>query len=233
MELVAQHFAQAGAFFCKFNFSHNGVNITTDPEEITDLKAFATNNFSHEQDDIKRLLDHLLNDDSLKAEIDPTNIYLVGHSRGGGMSLIYASTDTRIKKVSTWASVHDFAAVFTEAEVAYWKANGVITVKNSRNGDDLPLDYQFAEDFLNKQDQFSIEKALKKLSIPIQFIHGTNDATMPHQASMQMHAWQPNSELVLLEDVNHTFGSKHPWPEKEFSADMKKVIEHTTTFLLS
>src|SRR5690606_3008749 len=45
--LMAEKFAEAGFFFVKFNFSHNGTTLEN-PETFDDLEAFGHNNFSKE-----------------------------------------------------------------------------------------------------------------------------------------------------------------------------------------
>src|SRR5690554_4093797 len=60
--LVAEHFANAGFCFVKFNFSHNGGTVAQ-PIDFPDLEAFAENNFSLELDDLDRMLSHIKSGD--------------------------------------------------------------------------------------------------------------------------------------------------------------------------
>ena len=48
--------------------------------------------------------------------IDIQNITVIGHSRGGGISIIKASEDQRITKLITWASVSDYGSRFGSEE---------------------------------------------------------------------------------------------------------------------
>ena len=48
-------------------------------------------------------------------------IYLIGHSRGGGISIIAANEDKRIKKLVTWAAIADLTNRFSSEELAIWK----------------------------------------------------------------------------------------------------------------
>ena len=51
-DLVAKAFLDAGFFFVKFNFSHNGGTMEQ-PIDFPDLDAFAENNYSKELDDLR------------------------------------------------------------------------------------------------------------------------------------------------------------------------------------
>jgi pimeloyl-ACP methyl ester carboxylesterase len=228
--LLSEKAALEGFCFLKFNFSYNGVT----PEnlnEITDKEAFGYNNFSREVEDIDRLLTYL--ELTLSKEIqnlDLNRIYLIGHSRGGGISIIKAAEDARIKKLATWASVHDFASRFTEAELTYWKTHGVVYVKNSRTGEDYPMYYQFAEDFSRNGDRFLIARAMEKVWQPMLIIHGTNDETVNINAAFQLHQWKPESKLFILNKANHTFGARHPHMDKSLPQDLELALEKTLTF---
>ena len=54
--LMAETFANAGFFFVKFNFSHNGGTVEQ-PTDFPDLEAFGNNNYSKELDDLGNVID--------------------------------------------------------------------------------------------------------------------------------------------------------------------------------
>lgn len=231
--LLADQIAAEGFCLCKLNFSFNG----TEPDkldEISDLEAFGHNSFSKELEDLDRLLDHLHLDESINEyQIDTDKIYLIGHSRGGGISIIKSSEDSRIKKLVTWASVYDFASYFSPAELMYWKTHGVIYVKNSRTGENFPMYYQFVEDFLKNEDRFVIEKAIERVVQPMLIVHGTNDETVNINAAFQLKQWKSDADLHVIEQAGHTFGAKHPFADSELPADLANAVERTIDFLKS
>ena len=146
--LVAEAFKQANLFFVKFNFSHNGGTIEN-PIYFPDLDAFAENNYTRELDDLESVLNFFLSKkNSYKEEIDTKNVTVIGHSRGGGISILKASEDSRITKLITWASVCDFAKrTATIGDLDQWKKAGVKYVLNGRTKQNMPLNYQFYENF--------------------------------------------------------------------------------------
>ena len=91
--LVAKEFAKEEIFFVKFNFSHNGGTIEN-PIDFLDLEAFSENNYSKELDDLNDVLDFVLsNKNQYASEINSADVTVIGHSRGGGISIIKASED--------------------------------------------------------------------------------------------------------------------------------------------
>jgi len=130
-DLIARAFAEAGCFFMKFNFSHNGTT-TEEAIEFTDLEAFAQNNFSKEWIDIDAVLDFVLKQDyTIPEDLDLDRLTLIGHSRGGGLSIVKTAEDQRIQKLITWASVDclDYAWQ-QEGFVEEWRKNGIYHVIN-------------------------------------------------------------------------------------------------------
>lgn len=231
-DLVAREFASNGFCFIKFNFSHNGGTLEQ-PIDFPDLEAFALNNFSIELDDVNSVINWITSSENeFSKTIDTSNITLIGHSRGGGITTIKASEDDRITNLITWASVSDFKARFADEKArAYWKSQGVIHVENSRTKQQLPHYYQFYEDFIENEERFTIKTSAEKIKIPFLIIHGTNDPTVDLKEAKALHTWNPNSELLVIEEADHVFGGKHPWEEKKLPQHMKQVVKASLEFI--
>ncbi len=229
--LVAKRFADAGFCFIKFNFSHNG-GTEENPTDFPDLDAFAENNFSLELDDLNRVLNHIESEEHTLPALTK-EISVIGHSRGGGIVLIKAAEDARIKKVVCLASISNFESRFYEGtpEFEHWKKEGVIHIENARTKQQLPHNFQFYEDFDANRDRFSIQKAVKNLSKPLLIVHGDADPTVAIDEAKALDSWAANSILVLIPGADHVFGASHPWEEDHLPKDLEKVVDKTIDFL--
>jgi len=229
--LVAEKFAKQNMFFIKFNFSHNGGTIEQ-PLDFPDLEAFGNNNFIKELDDLQSVIDWILSEKSIKNEIDTTNITLIGHSRGGGIVTLKANEDNRITKIITWAGVSDFEARFPKKDILdVWKKQGVSFIENSRTKQQMPLYYQFYENFSKNKHRLHIQSAVNKLKIPYLIIHGMNDTTVLIEEAKNLNSWNSKSELHLLNGANHTFSTTHPWGENVLPAHLQTVVEKSIVFV--
>ncbi len=178
---VMEYFVENGFAFIKFNFSHNGGTVDQ-PIDYPDLDAFGNNNYSIELDDLETVIDWLENNTLIPSEeIDTEQIYIIGHSRGGGISILAANEDKRIKKLITWAAVSDLIRRIPEEQMVEWKEKGVIYIENGRTHQQMPMYYQFVENVKNNLDRLNIEQAAKSLDIPFLIIHGTNDEAVNAQ----------------------------------------------------
>ncbi|MBN4051444.1 alpha/beta hydrolase [bacterium AH-315-M05] len=227
--IVARKFAEAGFVFVKFNFSHNGTT-PDNPLEFADLEAFGNNNYSKELDDLGSVIDWVENN-NIGAVGGRAPIYLLGHSRGGGISILKAKEDGRIKKIVTWSAVSDFASRLPEDD-ARFKKEGVVYVLNARTNQQMPLYYQFVEDFYQSKQRLDIPAAVKGMNIPQLIIHGTDDEAVPVEEAKRMKQWNPNAELLLIDGAGHTFGAKHPYPDEELPVDAQRVVEASVDFFL-
>src|SRR5690554_1684487 len=89
--LVQSYFVNNGIAFCKFNMSHNGGTVK-EPIDFPDLEAFSLNRYTYELTDVYNVIDWLEN----KIDISNKRIHLIGHSRGGGISILTAN-DPRLR----------------------------------------------------------------------------------------------------------------------------------------
>ena len=228
--LMADHFAENGFVYIKLNLSHNGTSIEN-PTEFVDLEAFGTNNFSIELDDIGVLIDYLFENDCAipKTEIDTNKIFLVGHSRGGGLVILKANEDSRVKAIATLASVSTLGS-WPESTVKQWKKDGVYYVYNSRTGQNMPLYYQLAEDVRKNNKRLDVPAAAKNMKQAMLIIHGSNDESVTVNAAYQLKKINPKAELFIIEDASHTFGGHHPYNDDDLSEHSKMAIEKISEF---
>jgi fermentation-respiration switch protein FrsA (DUF1100 family) len=232
--MIADWFAERGLGFVKFNFSHNGVTAES-PLDFVDLDAFAKNTFSKEMDDLGSVIDFVLSEPFLKENnFDPDQLYLVGHSRGGGISILKAAEDKRVRKLVTWGAVNDFGKYWTPDVVKKWKKAGQIEVLNSRTGRQMPLNYSLYEDYQKHLDRLYIQAAVIKMNIPFLIIHGRNDETVGVSAAYEMNDWNKDcTEIYIVEEANHVFGAKHPWDSGHLPGLSEEVLHKTLKFLLN
>ena len=228
---VSQKSAESGLALLKFNFSFNGIQADN-LLELNDMKAFAENNYSKELKDLQSVIDYLeTNADDLN--IDPKCIFLAGHSRGGGIATLVCSEDKRIKGLVLWASLSEFDSFFRNETIEEWEKNGVVYAKNTRTGQDLPLNKQFYEDYLSNKSTLDIRKAAKLISVPLLIIHGDKDETVPISHAEAFYTLVPHSILIKVEGGNHTFGAKHPFDlENDVTEMLEELVENTVEFCL-
>ena len=232
--LVAKEFANNNFFFLKFNFSHNGGTVEN-PIDFPDLNAFGNNNFTHELNDIERVLSFISENTEFSKNIDLTNIFLIGHSRGGGLCAIKASENKQIKGLITWAGVSNFKIRFNEGsqEFKEWKDKGVKYVENKRTKQQMPHFFQFYLDFKENEKRFNIQSAIQSLKIPFLVIHGDNDKSVLQNEGRDLHSWNKNSKFFSVKNGTHTFSSMHPWQELKLPKGLQSVTETSINFIKS
>ena len=229
--LMAKSIAETGICFVKFNFSHNGGTMEN-PIDFPDLEAFGNNNYSKELDDLNDVIDWVISEFKNNSFVDVDNISLIGHSRGGGITILKASEDKRIKKLITLASVCDFAKrTATIGNLEEWKENGVKYVINGRTKQQMPHYYQFYEDFKANEERLHIETAEKQLQVPHLIIHGNNDTSVKIEEAYALHQWNPNSHLKIIEGADHVFNVRHPWTKKLLSIELQAVVTSIKRFI--
>ena len=229
--LMAKQFTEAGFCFIKFNFSHNGGTVEQ-PIDFPDLEAFGNNNYTKELDDLETVIDWVFNYPDLQKIANTNSISLLGHSRGGGITLIKAEEDSRIKNVISLASVSDFGSRMTAlCDLESWKQTGVTYVINGRTKQQMPHYYQFYEDFKANEERLTIKRAASNLNIPHLIIHGNNDTSVLIDEAENLHLWNPNSELQIIDGADHVFGASHPWEKKDLPKHSNEVVKMSLDFL--
>ncbi|MBS1614416.1 MAG: alpha/beta hydrolase [Bacteroidetes bacterium] len=229
---MAHALAEMGLVVVKFNFSHNGTTVD-DPYNFADLEAFGNDNFLIELDDLKVVIDWVCSDDFPAIDdTDALQLSLLGHSRGGGITILKAREDVRVKKLVTWNSVNEFGKFWTAERFEQIKRDGIIYIPNSRTKQHMPIKWQMYESYFAHKDRLYIPDAVREIDKPFLIIHGSKDETVPVAYAEEMHGWNPKTKLLLIENGGHTFGGKHPWTEDELPADLKEVVHATGRFLL-
>lgn len=224
--LMAEKFAEAGFFFVKFNFSHNGTTVG-DPLNFGDLEAFGNDNYSKELSDLGAVIDYFAADQA----VDQDKIILIGHSRGGGISIIKTCEDERIHGLITLASVDTLDRFPKNEAFGNWQKEGVYYVTNGRTNQEMPHFYQFYEDYEKDIHRFDVERATEMAKAHFLIIHGTNDESVPVKNAEHLHLLHPNSELYLIENADHTFGAKEPWESLQLPENLNLVTEKCIRFI--
>lgn len=226
-DLMAEKFAKAGFFFVKFNSSHNGTTVD-EPQHFADLEAFGNNNYTKELSDLGIVIDHFIQN----SHVDPEKVILMGHSRGGGISIIKTFEDERINGLITLASVDTLDRFPTGDLFEHWKKEGVYYALNGRTKQEMPHYYQFYEDYEKNIHRFDVERAAEMAKAYMLIIHGTDDEAVDVKQAEHLHILNPNSELFLIEGGNHTFGAKEPWTTPDLPKDLETVTEKCIDFLI-
>jgi pimeloyl-ACP methyl ester carboxylesterase len=225
--LMADYFAQQGFRFLKFNFSHNGTT-PDNPTEFADLIAFSENTFTMELDDLGRMIDFACN-----GPVTPRaqSVYLLGHSMGGGISIIKAAEDKRVSKLVTMASIAGFRELWPKEAEEQWRLSGMRYIINARTGMQMPLKATLLDDLDKHPVRLNIASKAAEMTIPWLLIHGDADTSVPINHAHQLKAAQPNAELLILKKADHVFNASHPYPAKKLTVALQQLCEQTVGFL--
>lgn len=204
---LAERLARAGFAAVSFNLSGSGVD---DAGEFTFPERFARATFTGDLGDIARVVDAVAS--GALGFPSPTSIGFLGHSRGGGLGVLAAAAEPRIRALVTWAAISDVHRHSPE-EVVAWRARGQIDVVNTRTGQVLPILTDVLDDVLrHRSTLLDIRAAGARLVVPWLIVHGERDVTVPVAEARALRAVAgASAELMLVPDAGHTFEAVHPW----------------------
>jgi dienelactone hydrolase len=223
---TANHLAEKGFFVLTFNFSHNGIGEVL--TEFTEPEKFAENTISLEVEELKELLN--LYQSGLFGKHVNNKIGLLGHSRGGGVSLLAARNNPVIRAAAVWASVANYDR-YTERQKAEWKERGFINILNSRTKQMMRLNLSLLEDIENnKDDLLSIQKAVKNNKYNLYIAHGEQDLTVRITDAELIYTWSDKKNTILekIPAAGHTFDIIHPFAGSNSKFDY--LLNKTTNF---
>jgi NAD+ synthetase len=220
--------AEAGLVLVTFNFSGSGIG--EDLEVLSELDRFESNTIGKELEDLGAVLDAVaLRAVPLKGA-DARRLGLLGHSRGGGVALVRASRDPRVRAVATWSAVSSFTR-FGERDRDLWRRQGYLEVENQRTKQVLRVGVGLLEDLEAHGDAYDPVLAAKRLRVSALVIHGEADESVPVEEGRKLaRALGPGvGELAVIPGAGHTFGMGHP-PSGTVDPAFETVLSRTVAW---
>lgn len=220
---LAQRLTQARLTALTFDFSGSGIG--RDRESFTEAEAFADNTFTRDLEDLE-----LLEDFARRKHWITGKFGLFGHSRGGGMAILYTAAEgSNVNSLVTWASI-SFPNRWSPDDVIKWRKRGYAEITNSRTGQVMRLGTALLDDVeLHGKTKLNMGNAAGKIKVPWLIVHGTADETVPSSEAEHLHSLSKRvSTLRLIEGANHVFDAKHPLTQ--IPKALEQVVGETVNF---
>ena len=222
----AERLALAGFTAVTFNPSGSGVD---DRGEFTWPERFGHDTIGAELSDLLSVLDAL--SAGQLGTVRPSAIGLVGHSRGGGVALLAAVRDLRVRALATWAAIGSIDRWTPEVK-RDWRERGRLDVLNTRTGQVLPLFTDVLDELeRHASGRLSLTGAAARMTVPWLIVHGDADESVTPEEAVRLHgaSGRATTELLLIPGAGHTFGAVHPWRGTTFELD--RVVQGTVSWM--
>lgn len=223
---LADELAMSGFYAIRFNFSHNGVGKAG--SEFDELDKFAINTYSREQEDLVALFDEMIDRKlPFSDKFNLKQIGLVGHSRGGANSIIFAAEHPEIRAVVTWNGVSDvdFFSDDLKQEIA---EHGVGYIINARTKEKMPLKHNVFEDIEKNKQRFHVINKLQRMPTPVHIIQGDADSEWLVKGAKKMKETASIHSLTIVSGGDHTFNAVHPLTEPP--EQLREALQETIKF---
>jgi len=206
---LLEKISEKGFITVAFNFSYNG--IEDDLMSFTRLDKFAENTFSRELDDLNDVINYF-EKKSHEYNADFSKLTLLGHSRGGGIAILKAAEDSRVRRLITLAAVSEFNR-YSEERKMEWKKRGYLEALNTRTRQKMRMNYTLLEDLEKNSGRLNILKSVSKIKIPFLILHGKEDLAVDYSEAEAIYNASDKTltNLIMIEHTGHTFGIVHPF----------------------
>jgi pimeloyl-ACP methyl ester carboxylesterase len=226
---IGQYFGKIGFFVILFNFSHNGIGDKL--TEFTELDKFAQNTFSLEIEELSGLISAYLN--GYFCKLSNQKIGLIGHSRGGAISLLTARQIVNVNAVAVWSSISKLDR-YSGKQKENWRKKGYFEVFNTRTRQKMKLNLSLLEDIeKNGNNSLNLEKAVRELDRPLLIVHGEQDIAVQIKEAERLYEWSNKSITYFhrISSVGHTFNMKHPFEGSNSKFD--ELLQITGKFFIN
>lgn len=226
---IGEQLAEQGLAAAVINLSHNGIGPDFNTFQRLDL--FEADTWSKRVFDLQQVLEAASH--GLLGPGDqphPARIGLLGHSMGGGLAVLMAAKDARVRSIVTLAGVARPNRIPIPEVQAQLQAFGHVKVENARTGQIMRIGRAFFDELVSHGGAFDILAAARATSTPWMIVHGGADEAVPHDDALELldaangnQVQGENVKLLTIENAGHTFGAVHPFrgptPELEQVVD--------------
>jgi pimeloyl-ACP methyl ester carboxylesterase len=96
----------------------------------------------------------------------------------------------------------------------------------------MPHYFQFYTNFKEHEARLTIKNAAQKLTIPHLIIQGKKDEVVLPVEAENLHSWNPESNLIFIEEMNHPLGCTEPWTAPKMPVYLTEVVKHSIDYIL-
>lgn len=217
---LSERLAAAGFHVMTISFSRCGVDEETG--RITNPELFASNSVGAEIEDL------LAACEAARSAGFPLRSAghrwgLMGHSRGGAVSILTAPRVPEAASIVTWSSLAKLDR-YTDRRKEEWKRSGRLPFNEGRADTGLWLDYSYYEDIDRNREAYDLPGRASELGVPHLIVHGRRDAAVTMKEERLLVQYPPRSErsFEIIEGCGHTFGVRHPM--KKPPAPLEKAV---------
>lgn len=207
---LATLLAERGFVVVRVNLSATG--MLPGDDLVSDPAAFRANTHGRELADLLAVLE-ATGESLAPGRVDRAKLGLLGHSRGGGNSILAAAREpwrNRVRALVTWASVATFDR-YSDEQKEGWRRDGELPVVNARTGQQLALGLDLLEE-LESRSELDILAAARSVRAPWLIVHGEDDESVPVTEADRLAEAAPGlHETLRIPGASHTFGSRHPF----------------------
>lgn len=219
---IGERFRGGVAAVVRFEMSRNGIGER--PGEFDRLDLFADDTYSIELADLNSVLGWVASHETLSG----LPVFLLGHSRGGGIALLAAPDAPEVRGVITWSAIARVDR-WDEATRREWRQRGHLDIPNARTGQLMRLSTRTLDDLESAASRLDILAAVARLKVPALHIHGLADETVPPTEAEMLASHAKNSSLVLIANGTHTFGATHPFTSS--SSELRFAMQASLAFV--
>ncbi|MDE1828350.1 MAG: alpha/beta fold hydrolase [Candidatus Micrarchaeota archaeon] len=187
---LAQSLVEAGFVTLRFDFSNC---IGASEGSCSDMTL------SHQVNDLISAISFITE----AKGVSQRGVGICGHSLGGLTAIVTATVEKRISSIVAIAPLAkaEWQNLFDEKTMEKWVVEGAIDFNTYRQGH-----VELHRSFIDDLREYDGTEAVKRVRVPIRFIHGENDTVVPLKSTMALfeNANKPK-DMFVVPSADHTF----------------------------
>lgn len=212
---LAGQLASRGAAVARFNMSRSGIG--EDFENFTRLDLFEGDTYSQQVRDLTTVVRHA------QTEVGPLPLFLLGHSRGGGVALLTAPVLGDVEGVITWSAISTVDR-WDEATKRDWRERGHLEQVNARTKQVMRMSTAILDDYEARREELDICAAAARLTAPLLIVHGASDESVPVAEAHEIARCAPDASMSIIERASHTYNAIHPLVNVSHELSMAMMV---------
>lgn len=164
-------------------------------ESEGDISEYLTSQYIN---DVRSVLEYMLKDKNYSC------VLLGGHSRGGLISILYASMDPKISLVL--GIMPSSVRTMTGTKREEWEREGLNIAKRDIPKKNGILEFKVPYSHVIDRDQFDVFEAVKKITIPLVMIAGELDKScLPEDVKKLFDQANEPKKFILMKNIGHEY----------------------------